>query len=191
LKSQQKSFGARIAGASYQAAANAITENQSPSIVLLQYDKKSWFVTNVLMIHSKCLTEDSIIKRKGLSSRAERKGWIGYDLLLGNTLRTGRVPVVVHGKVIERDFVIRSWKAAEKLAQSIGSLTGWNRDVMWYIDQLGTSFSLEDVCAMESKWARRYPNNQNIRAKIRQQLQFLRNKGLVVFNGGGKYTRTS
>src|SRR5437773_509117 len=77
LKSQQKSFGARIVGASYLATANAIKENKTPSIALLQYDRNSWFVTNLLMIHGKCLTQDSIVERKGLSRYARRRGWIG------------------------------------------------------------------------------------------------------------------
>jgi type II restriction enzyme len=34
-----------------------------------------------------------------------------------------------------------------------------------------------------------FPNNKNIRPKIRQQLQFLRDAGLLKFNGGGKYER--
>ncbi len=32
-----------------------------------------------------------------------------------------------------------------------------------------------------------YPRNRNIKAKIRQQLQFLRNKNILSFEGGGRY----
>ncbi len=33
-----------------------------------------------------------------------------------------------------------------------------------------------------------YPNNKNVRPKIRQQLQVLRDLGLIEFEGQGKYT---
>ena len=35
----------------------------------------------------------------------------------------------------------------------------------------------------------KHPKNNNIEAKIRQQLQFLRDKGIIEFKGNGKYRR--
>jgi type II restriction enzyme len=48
-------------------------------------------------------------------------------------------------------------------------------------------FSLADVYAFESKLARLHPNNRHVRPKIRQQLQVLRDLGLLQFLGGGDY----
>ena len=48
-------------------------------------------------------------------------------------------------------------------------------------------FSLDDVYAFEGVLKAKHPANNNVRAKIRQQLQFLRDKGVVEFEGRGKY----
>ncbi|WP_420022339.1 hypothetical protein [Brevundimonas subvibrioides] len=36
-----------------------------------------------------------------------------------------------------------------------------------------------------------YPGNHNVRPKIRQQLQVLRDRGWLAFNGRGTYRRTT
>jgi type II restriction enzyme len=51
-----------------------------------------------------------------------------------------------------------------------------------------TSFSINEVYAREGTFAAEYPENNNIRAKIRQQLQVLRDLGYVEFHGHGNYT---
>jgi type II restriction enzyme len=38
-------------------------------------------------------------------------------------------------------------------------------------------------------YTKKYPNNNNIQAKIRQQLQILRDKGYLKFTGRGKYEK--
>jgi type II restriction enzyme len=50
-----------------------------------------------------------------------------------------------------------------------------------------TEFSLEEVYDFEPYLKAKHPHNNNIKAKIRQQLQFLRDKGLVEFVGRGRY----
>ena len=37
--------------------------------------------------------------------------------------------------------------------------------------------------------ALKYPQNHNIKPKIRQQLQFLRDKGIIAFLGSGHYQK--
>ena len=51
-------------------------------------------------------------------------------------------------------------------------------------------FSLEDVYAFEKELQRKYPDNHHIKAKIRQQLQLLRNEGYLTFLGNGNYRKT-
>jgi type II restriction enzyme len=48
-------------------------------------------------------------------------------------------------------------------------------------------FSLEDVYRFESELQIKHPLNNNIQAKIRQQLQFLRDKNFITFIGHGIY----
>lgn len=50
-------------------------------------------------------------------------------------------------------------------------------------------FTLDDVYASEPRLSALYPSNQNVRPKIRQQLQVLRDRGWLEFVGGGRYRR--
>ena len=51
------------------------------------------------------------------------------------------------------------------------------------------SFSLEDVYKFEEKLKIKFPNNNFIKDKIRQQLQVLRDKGIIEFQSRGKYKK--
>ena len=48
-------------------------------------------------------------------------------------------------------------------------------------------FSLGDVYAFEGYLKAKHPSNNKVQAKIRQQLQFLRDKGVIEFLGRGQY----
>ena len=48
-------------------------------------------------------------------------------------------------------------------------------------------FQLDDVYAFEAQLSGLYPDNQNVRPKIRQQLQVLRDRGYLDFVSRGSY----
>jgi predicted Rdx family selenoprotein len=52
-------------------------------------------------------------------------------------------------------------------------------------------FALADLYAFEGELEGSFPHNKHIKAKIRQQLQVLRDFGLITFHGGGRYERTA
>jgi type II restriction enzyme len=65
---------------------------------------------------------------------------------------------------------------------------GWTLDVLNVVRGLGRrEFTLAEVYAQEAALARLHPENRNVRPKIRQQLQVLRDLGLVEFLGHGRY----
>jgi type II restriction enzyme len=56
------------------------------------------------------------------------------------------------------------------------------------VEALGKrEFELDDVYAFEGKLSGIYPDNNNVRPKIRQQLQVLRDKGYLDFLSRGSY----
>jgi len=70
------------------------------------------------------------------------------------------------------------------------SLKGWKSDVFKYADSINSQFfSLSEIYQFENSLKAKYPNNTRITDKIRQQLQFLRNLGLIEFLGNGKYKK--
>lgn len=67
--------------------------------------------------------------------------------------------------------------------------TTWKTLVLDAISSLPRSFTLAQITARKEHFARYYPDNRFIEAKIRQSLQVLRDQGLVRFCGNGRYER--
>jgi len=51
------------------------------------------------------------------------------------------------------------------------------------------TFTLAEIYKFERKLKEKHPNNNFIRDKIRQQLQVLRDKGIINFVGNGNYKK--
>ena len=62
---------------------------------------------------------------------------------------------------------------------------GWTLDVLQLLGKL--EFTLGDVYAGAHALAKLHPNNAHVCDKIRQQLQVLRDLGLLEFLGSGSY----
>ena len=77
-------------------------------------------------------------------------------------------------------------------AALVEGFKGWTRLTLHGVLAMPESeFQIPDlleVCGPMA--ARQYPSNQNVRPKLRQQLQILRDLGLVEFLGKGSYRRT-
>lgn len=68
------------------------------------------------------------------------------------------------------------------------SQRGWTLDVLNAVRSLGkTEFDLAEVYKSDGKLAKLHPANRHVREKIRQQLQVLRDLGLLEFLGDGEY----
>jgi len=65
---------------------------------------------------------------------------------------------------------------------------GWTLDVLQVVQSLGKpEFTLADVYAHAAELSKLHPANRRARDKIRQQLQTLRDLGLLEFLGSGQY----
>jgi len=74
--------------------------------------------------------------------------------------------------------------------RQLSKLSGWRLQVFKVVEDLNKEFfDLEDLYAYESDLKIVYPNNNHILDKIRQQLQELRDLGLIEFLGEGNYKR--
>ncbi|MCB0515725.1 MAG: phospholipase D-like domain-containing protein [Chitinophagales bacterium] len=80
----------------------------------------------------------------------------------------------------------------EDVNESISStLRGWKLSVFKCVDAIQKQeFVLQDIYLFEKELQKIYPENNNVRAKIRQQIQFLRDLGLIEFlSNDGKYRK--
>ncbi len=70
----------------------------------------------------------------------------------------------------------------------VKSLSGWKLEVFNCLLEMGKDkFELKDIYKYEKELELKYPNNTKIKDKIRQQLQELRDVGLLEFTSRGKY----
>lgn len=72
----------------------------------------------------------------------------------------------------------------------INSLSGWKKAVFIAIQRIHADiFTTSDYLDLIPELEKQYPNNHFIEAKIRQQLQELRDIGLIKFEGNGIYRK--
>jgi hypothetical protein len=60
---------------------------------------------------------------------------------------------------------------------------------MTCLEELPTNFTLSDAYKFEGKLKSLHPNNKHVKDKIRQQLQLLRNRNIIKFEGGGSIVK--
>jgi type II restriction enzyme len=180
LKSQSKQLGGRILGSNYQKMLDAILANCSPNFFLLHYQLPEWVVRNLQVIPRFAISPSVIIKRKPLSSTAQRKNWTGYVLNVALIPASAKIPLVVQGVEISDREVREKYARIAKIQALKPEQRGWTLDVLRCVESLpNTIFTNDEIYAFEPELAKLYPANRHIRDKIRQQLQVLRDRGLL------------
>lgn len=66
-----------------------------------------------------------------------------------------------------------------KIQTKCGVSRSWTLSVLNIVKQLPRDFNTGDVYRHEKRLQKAHPQNHNVRAKIRQQLQVLRDKGFL------------
>ncbi|MFZ0086009.1 MAG: DpnI domain-containing protein [Candidatus Acidiferrales bacterium] len=188
LKAQSRVLAGRIVDAAYSAMVRAIREDRTPNLFALHYEPVAWKVANLILIPHFAFPLSAIEKRKPLSPSARRAGWVGCNILLGAIPLDARIHVVSGGKPAAPADVRAQYARIRPLEKIKAQQRGWTLDVLNVVRSLGRAeFSLRDVYASEKQLGRLHPDNQHVRDKIRQQLQVLRDLGLLQFLGGGEY----
>lgn len=187
LKSSSRWNSKRIVDAGYRVMMKAIRDGKTPNLVLLHYDR-SWTVVNLLLIPDIFFVPSIIEKRKPLGPTARRAGWIGCNILLSSVPPEGKIRIVDKGTITPPKVIRRRFEAVKPFAKLNSEARGWTLEVLNVARSLGTSeFSLSQIYEQEVYFQRIHPRNRFIRAKIRQQLQVLRDIGYMEFLGRGKY----
>lgn len=166
-----------------------LRSSEVPNLFALNYDRTQGRVQNLFVIPSQFFVPEIIERRKPLASSARRAGWTGCNILFGRIPKAGRVSLVADGRPVSKPAVLAAWHRTLFLRkQRKIEARGWTLDVMRCIEKLGKSeFTLADIYSYEGELSRLHANNRHIRAKIRQQLQVLRDGGYLEFIGRGEY----
>lgn len=189
LKSKQESNFSRIVDGAYKTMLQRLTEKGNPHLFLLKYDKSVWVVTDLFIVPRHFFTPDIIEIRKPLSKNARRANWVGCNIIIRNVPAAGRIFLIQNRRIESKNNVISQWKRTLFLKEEMKlEVKGWLLDIMKCVDNFGNGeFTLSDIYRFEGQLAIKHPQNKHVKAKIRQQLQILRDKGYLEFQGGGKY----
>jgi len=139
-------------------------------------------------VHSTFLTPSVVEKRNPLRESAVRAGWIGCNIRLDRIGPDGQVDLIADGKAVPRELVRKRFGQLSSLAAIAPNERGWTTLTLSVIRRLcKQQFTLQELYAQESLFSETYPGNRHIREKIRQQLQVLRDMGIIRFDGRGTY----
>jgi len=128
-------------------------------------------------------------KRNPLSHTARRAGWVGCNFLLDRLPEEAKIYLIKNKKIINKEEIQRVWDKMLFLSSKDIESRGWTSDVLKVVENLTENFSLKDIYKYENYFKQLHPKNKNIRPKIRQQLQILRDNSIVFFLGKGKYKK--
>ena len=188
LKSCAGAFSKRITDGAYAPMIARIRDGSVPNLLLLQYGP-DWRIRNFWAIHRLLITEAMIEQRKPLAATARRSGWVGCNIRVGDIPPEGRIPLIFNGEQIGREVVRDRYAATDKLKMHSSETRGWTAVVLSALHHIGKArFTTADAYAIESSVSKAYPHNKHVRAKIRQQLQVLRDAGLLIFESRGLYS---
>jgi type II restriction enzyme len=170
---------------------SAIVQGRTPNLFLLHYQFDPFTVASLIFIPDFAFTLSALECRPPLAATAPRSGWIGCDMLLSRIPPDARILLVQDNRPIAAAEAPRVFRKLKPFASLKAEKRGWTLDVLNAVGSLSKSaFNLAEVYALENSLARLHPNNSHIRPKIRQQLQVLRDLGLLTFLGDGSYQLT-
>jgi type II restriction enzyme len=189
LKSKNGNVGKKIVDGAYFTMIERLKSDNNPNFFFLTYDKSTLGIRNFLTIPKYFFVPGIIEKRIALSLTARRAGWIGCNIDISNIPEIGKIFYVQDGIIKSKSEVLDKWNKTE-FVRSTNNIEakGWLLDVLLCVEKIKKQeFSLDEVYTFEAYLQAKHPSNNNVKAKIRQQLQFLRDKSVIEFVGRGQY----
>ncbi len=188
LKSRSAIFQSRVTDAAYRPMIESIEASTTPNFLFLHYDRPTWRVRDLFAVPRHFFSRSMIEKRPPLPPTARRAGWVGCNILLSALPIDSRVDIVRHEVERPVEAVREAWQAFAFLRNATTESRGWTADVLACVREVRKSeFTLQDIYAFGDRLGRMHKDNRNVRPKIRQQLQVLRDHAVLEFLGRGRY----
>lgn len=189
LKSKKDPLGLKIVDGAYRTMVERLQSNKNPNFFLLNYNLTNYQVVNFIVIPKHFFIPEIIEKRKPLAETAQRAGWVGCNILLQGIPQAGKIFYIRDGQVESKQSILDGWhKTLFLREEKVVSEKEWIVDIMNCVDKLQKQeFFLDEIYSFEKTLKQKHPNNKHIKDKIRQQLQFLRDRGYLSFVHKGRY----
>ena len=190
LKSKNSKSVDVVNDGSYSTMIERILSSDNPDFFFMLYAKSNWSVHDLFFVPKHFFTPKIIQRRKPLPPTAHRAGWVGCNILVSSIPATGRIPIIENGKEVDKQYILQKVSVADSLYIKDMNARGWLFDVLSCVEEVREpAFALSDIYRFERKLSMLHPNNHNVRAKIRQQLQLLRDRGIIEFTKRGEYRK--
>lgn len=189
LKAKHGAVGRRILDGAYSTMLERLRASNNPNLFFLTYNRIGFGVRSFFAIPKHFFVPGIIEKRRPLNPAARRAGWTGCNIVLDSIPDLGKIFYVQDGAVAGRNNVLQGWSRTGFVRSTHDvEARGWLLDVLKCVERLEkTDFTLDDIYRSEAHLKLKHPSNNNIQAKIRQQLQVLRDRNILEFAGRGSY----
>lgn len=128
--------------------------------------------------------------RNPLGPNARRAGWTGCNIDISSIPDSGKIFIVKNQLEIDHNIVISNYAKTKSLQTKNLDSRGWLLDTLSCIERIKEKdFTLNQVYNFEEELKLKHPDNNFIKDKIRQQLQYLRDKGFIEFVSPGHYRK--
>ncbi len=159
-------------------------------LFVLKY-AEDYTIKNFLVVPKYFFIPEIIQKRN--TSKVKQKNWTirlwtGWNILFDKIPESWKIHYIKDGAYKTRTEVLEEWKKIKFLEKTETKSKGWIFDTMICIEKLNKKeFTLQDIYWFENELKLKHPENNNIKPKLRQQLQFLRDKWYLEFVSSGEY----
>lgn len=188
LKTFRKRPYKSLVDGAYSSLISRINAGLTPTLCLLERND-AWEVKSLTAIHASLLTAWAVQPRPPLSPTARRAGWVGCNIRLDRIPADGEITLIADGVEQSKEETRRKFQQFLPLSKFSADQRGWTALTLSIVRKLpDRTFSLRDLYAKQEEFSAVYPQNRHVRAKIRQQLQILRDFGVLAFKGNGDYS---
>lgn len=188
LKSKSGRLSKTVPDGAYKTMMERLNSDNKPSLMMLSYETKTKQVRDLAVIPKQFFIPELIKKRKPLKETARRAGWVGCDIKIDRVPNFGKINLITDRIARSKELVVEDWERTSGLRNKSFKQMGWVADVLLCVERIGrVEFTLDDVYKFENYLSELHPENNHVKPKIRQQLQILRDAGVLEFLQRGHY----
>ncbi len=182
------SNGKKVPDGAYVSMISRIQAEDNPNFFFLAYKKADYSVQQLILVPRHFVTVDMIVPRK--KTLKSRENYLMCDMDISSLPKSGKILLVHQAKLVQPEQVYEQWQANLFLRQQQSKNKGWLLAIMKCIDKLPEKFDLKQIYEFEQILSIQFPDNKHIKDKIRQQLQILRDQGVIEFSARGQYRKS-
>lgn len=190
LKSKESTSGVgkKIADGALTTMMKRIQDLNNPNLFIMTHSHLK--VKDFLLVPKYFFVPSIIEPREPLKPPARRAGWQGCNILYQDIPESGKIFIIKDYKTIDKQTVITNYNRTVELKTDNLESRGWVLDVLSCVDRAPQdNFTLQQIYEFAGELQSKHPDNNFVHAKIRQQLQILRDKGFIEFKARGQYKR--